>query len=119
MVESEETVSGTVMEFLEELPRRMLNTEVDEEMYRKLVNGDKDAWNSALATLADVDACGLYSLSASSCQRWLKTVATVVAALAKIMPENVDDELQEKLEKLMEQLILFILTGDTRSFADC
>jgi hypothetical protein len=119
MVESEETVSGTPMDFLEELPRRMLNMTIDEVMFRKLVKGDKDAWDSALATLADVDSCGLYPSTAPSCQRWLKTLATVVAALAKIMPENVDDELQGKLEKLMEQLVLFLLTGDTRSFADC
>jgi len=119
MVESEETVSGTVMEFLEELPRRMLNTEVDEEMYRKLVKGNKDEWHRALATLSDVDACGLYPPTVSSCERWLKTLATVVAALAKIMPENVDNELQEKLENLVTQIGLFILTGDTRSFAEC
>jgi hypothetical protein len=120
MVESEETVSGnTVVDFLEELPRRLLSTKVSEEMYRRLVKGDKEAWNSALATLSDVDACGLYPPTAPSCERWLKTLATVVAALAKIMPENVDDELKEKLENLVAQLGLFILTGDTRSFADC
>jgi len=119
MVETGSGSSGTVIEYLEELPRRMLNMTIDEMMYRKLVKGDKETWNSALATLADVDACGLYPPTAPSCQRWLKTLATVVAALTKIAPENVDNELQEKLEKLMEQLALFILTGDTRSFADC
>jgi len=119
MSKSEEAVSETVMDFLEELPRRMLNTEVDEEMYRKLVKGNKDEWHKALATLSDLDACGLYPPTAPSCERWLKTLATVVAALAKIMPENVDSELQEKVENLVTQLGLFILTGDTRSFADC
>jgi len=120
MVESEETVSGNiVVDFLEELPRRMFNTEVNEEMYRRLVKGDKEAWNRALATLSDVDACGLYPPTAPLCERWLKTLATVVAALAKIMPENVDDELKEKLENLVTQIGLFILTGDTRSFAEC
>jgi len=113
-----ETGSSTI-EFLEELPRRMLNMTIDEVMFRKLVKGDKETWNSALATLADVDACGLYPPTAPSCQRWLKTLATVVAALAKIAPENVDNELQEKLEKLATQLGVFILTGDTRSFTDC
>jgi hypothetical protein len=119
MAETGSGSSGTVIEYLEELPRRMFNTEINDELYRKLVKGDKDAWDNALVTLTDVDACGLYPPTAPSCERWLKTLATVVAALAKIMPENVDNELQEKLEKLMEQLALFILTGDTRSFTDC
>jgi len=115
----QEELGVTVMDFLEELPRRMFKMGIDEEMYRKLVKGDKETWDKALAVLADVDACGLYPPSAPSCERWLRTLATVVAALAKIEPGNVDSELQEKLENLVAQLGLFIVTGDTRSFADC
>jgi lysophospholipase L1-like esterase len=106
-----------VLDFLEELPRRMLaEVEIDETVFKKLVKGDKETWNSVISALADVDACGLYPPTAPSCQRWLRTLATAVAALAKVNPEKLDDKLLEELQEFIVHLGLFLITGDTRSF---
>ncbi len=113
-----EAVKYKVLDFLEELPRRMLTeVEIDETVFKKLVKGDKEAWNSVISALADVDACGLYPPTAPSCQRWLKTLATAVAALAKVNPGELDDKLLERLQEFIVHLGFFLITGDTRSFA--
>jgi len=110
----------TILDFLERLPRlALIEMEIDETMFERLVNGDKDAWNDVFAVLADVDACGLYPPTAPSCQRWLRTLATAVAALASIGGIELPNEVFEDVEKFIENLGYFIITGDTRAFADC
>ncbi len=42
-----------VLDFLEELPRRMLaEVEIDETVFKKLMKGDKETWNSVISALA-------------------------------------------------------------------
>jgi hypothetical protein len=105
------------IDFLDELPRRLLtDTDIDENLYRELVKGK--SWDKALSILCDVDACNMYPASTQPCQRWLKTLATVVAALARIEPDKVDDKYKESLGELAGALGVFLLTGEPAAFTD-
>jgi hypothetical protein len=105
------------VDFLDELPRRLLtDTDVDDNLYRELVKGK--SWDRALSILCDVEACSMYPASTQPCQRWLRTLATVVAALARIEPSKVDDKYKESLGELAGALGVFLLTGEPAAFTD-
>jgi len=105
------------IDFLDELPRRVLtDVGIDENMYRELVKGK--SWDTALSILCDVEACSMYPASTQPCQRWLRALATVVAALARIEPSNVDEKYKESLGELAGALGVFLLTGEPAAFTD-
>jgi len=98
------------IDFLSELPRMVLTeVSIDENLYRELVKGK--SWDKALSILCDVEACNMYPASTQPCQRWLRALATVVAALARIEPDKVDDKYKESLGELAGALGVFLLTG--------
>jgi len=105
------------IDFLDELPRRLLtDTSIDENLYRELVKGK--SWDTVLSILCDVDACDIYPVNSPPCQRWLRALATAMAALARIDPEMVDEKLQRNLGDLAGALGVFLLTGNPTAFTD-
>ena len=105
------------VDFLDELPRRVLtDVGIDENLYRELVKGK--SWNNVFSILCDVDACSMYPASTQPCQRWLRVLATVIAALARIEPNKVDDKYKESLGELAGALGVFLLTGEPAAFTD-
>ncbi|KUO91718.1 MAG: hypothetical protein AT713_02950 [Caldivirga sp. JCHS_4] len=105
------------IDFLDELPRRVLtDVGIDENLYRELVKGK--SWDKALSILCDVEACGIYPVNSQPCQRWLRTLATAVAALARIDPEDVDEGLKKNLGDFAGVLGIFLLTGNPMAFTD-